>query len=173
MLQYCFYFMIFGHEACGILVPQPEIETIPLAFEAEILTTGPPEKSWRHRLEGGLETEELVDSLLEQWCSLIEVSSLLPQHGQETSPDHSSSREVKARSLSWAWEVLTQVSPELKEWLHDVMGVGGGFSGNPHAEWLDPCLYPSVGGRPVHTRQEAGVKESLGKSITLKKRPTV
>ena len=57
--------MFFGHEACGILVPQPEIETVPLAFEAEILTTGPPGKSWRHRLEGGLETEELADSLLE------------------------------------------------------------------------------------------------------------
>ena len=62
LLQYCFYFMFFGHEACEILVPQPEIETVPLA---EILTTGPPGKSWRHRLEGGLETEELADSLLE------------------------------------------------------------------------------------------------------------
>ena len=37
--------MFFGHEACGILVPQPEIETVHLAFKAEILTTGPPGKS--------------------------------------------------------------------------------------------------------------------------------
>ena len=36
--------MFFGHEACGVLVPQPESETVPLAFEAEILTTGPPGK---------------------------------------------------------------------------------------------------------------------------------
>ena len=60
-----FLVYVFGHEACGILVPQPECETVRLAFEADILTTGPPGKPWRHRLEGGMETEELVDSLLE------------------------------------------------------------------------------------------------------------
>ena len=42
LLQYCFWFMfwIFGHEACGILVPQPRIEPIPPALEGEVLTTG-------------------------------------------------------------------------------------------------------------------------------------
>ena len=35
----------FGHDACGILAPQPGIE--PLALEGEVLTTGPPGKSWK------------------------------------------------------------------------------------------------------------------------------
>ena len=39
-----FLVYVFGHEACGILVPQPESETVRLAFEADILTTGPPGK---------------------------------------------------------------------------------------------------------------------------------
>ena len=30
--------------ACGILVPQPGIEPLPLAVEVQILTTGPPRK---------------------------------------------------------------------------------------------------------------------------------
>jgi len=43
LLQYCFCFMfwLFGHETCGILVPQPGIEPPPPALESEILTTGP------------------------------------------------------------------------------------------------------------------------------------
>ena len=41
LLQYCFCFlMFFGHEACGILAPQPGIEPTPLALEGEVLTTG-------------------------------------------------------------------------------------------------------------------------------------
>ena len=38
-------FWFFGHEACGILAPQPGIEPAPPALESEILTTGPPGKS--------------------------------------------------------------------------------------------------------------------------------
>ena len=37
-------FWFFGHEACGILAPGPEIEPAPPAVEGEVLTTGPPEK---------------------------------------------------------------------------------------------------------------------------------
>ena len=35
----------FGHEACGILAPQPGIEPTPPALEGEVLTTGSPGKS--------------------------------------------------------------------------------------------------------------------------------
>ena len=38
-------FWSFGHEAYGILVPQPGIEPAPRALEGEVLTTGLPEKS--------------------------------------------------------------------------------------------------------------------------------
>ena len=40
-----FYILVFGHEACGILVPSPGIEPAPPALEGEALTTGPPAKS--------------------------------------------------------------------------------------------------------------------------------
>ena len=39
-------FVFFGHEARGILVPQPGIEPAPPALEGEVLTTGPPRKFW-------------------------------------------------------------------------------------------------------------------------------
>ena len=44
MLQYCLYFyvLVFGHEAHGILAPQPDVE--PLALEGEVLATGSPGK---------------------------------------------------------------------------------------------------------------------------------
>ena len=47
MLQYrfCFMFWFFGHEACGVLVPQPGIEPTPPALEGKVLTTGLPGKS--------------------------------------------------------------------------------------------------------------------------------
>ena len=38
-------FCFFGPEACGILAPQPGIESAPPALECEVLTTGPPGKS--------------------------------------------------------------------------------------------------------------------------------
>ena len=38
-------FCVFGQEACGILDPQPGIESAPLALEGEVSTPGPPEKS--------------------------------------------------------------------------------------------------------------------------------
>ena len=38
-------FWVFGHEACGILAPQPEIEPVFLALEGEVSTTGLPEQS--------------------------------------------------------------------------------------------------------------------------------
>ena len=38
-------FWIFGHEACGILVPWPGIETALPALKDEVLTTGMPGKS--------------------------------------------------------------------------------------------------------------------------------
>ena len=42
LLQYIFFLMFwfFGHEACGILVPQPGIE-----LEGKVLTTALPGKS--------------------------------------------------------------------------------------------------------------------------------
>ena len=47
MLQYCFCstFWFSGHEACGILAPQPGIEPAPPVLEGEVLTTGPSGKS--------------------------------------------------------------------------------------------------------------------------------
>ena len=41
-------FWFLGHEACGILAPQPGIKSAPLALEGEVLTTGPPGKSLGH-----------------------------------------------------------------------------------------------------------------------------
>ena len=38
-------FWFFGHEACGILAPQPGIEPVPPALEVKVLTTGSPGKS--------------------------------------------------------------------------------------------------------------------------------
>ena len=47
MSQYCFCFMFlfFGHESCGILVPWLGIEPILPALKGEVLTTGPLGKS--------------------------------------------------------------------------------------------------------------------------------
>ena len=49
LLQYCFCFMFysFGREARGLLAPRPVIEPAPPALEGEVLTTGPPGKSWQ------------------------------------------------------------------------------------------------------------------------------
>ena len=38
-------FWFSGHEAYGILAPQPGIEPIPPALEGKVPTTGPPGKS--------------------------------------------------------------------------------------------------------------------------------
>ena len=38
-------FWCFGHEAHGILIPQPGMEPTSPALESEVLTTGPPGKS--------------------------------------------------------------------------------------------------------------------------------
>ena len=35
-------FWFFGHKSCGILVPQPGIETTPPTMQGEVLTTGLP-----------------------------------------------------------------------------------------------------------------------------------
>ena len=35
------------HTACGIIVPRPGLEPIPLVVECGVLTTGPPRKSPR------------------------------------------------------------------------------------------------------------------------------
>ena len=40
-------FWPFGHEACGILAPQPGVEPAPPALEGEVPTTGLPGKSRR------------------------------------------------------------------------------------------------------------------------------
>ena len=47
MLQYgfCFIFCYLGHEAFGILAPQPGFKLTPPALEGEVLTTRPPGKS--------------------------------------------------------------------------------------------------------------------------------
>ena len=37
-------FWFVGHEACGILAPQPGIRPVPPAFEGEVLATGAPGK---------------------------------------------------------------------------------------------------------------------------------
>ena len=39
------FFFFFGHPACGILVPQPRTEPIPLHWKHGVLTAHPPEKS--------------------------------------------------------------------------------------------------------------------------------
>ena len=39
-------FWFFGREAGGILAPWPGIEPEPPVLEGEVLTTGPPGKSW-------------------------------------------------------------------------------------------------------------------------------
>ena len=49
LLQYCFYFMFlvfFGCKACEILAPWPGFEPTPPALEGEVLTTGPPGRSY-------------------------------------------------------------------------------------------------------------------------------
>ena len=53
MLQYyfCFMFCVSDHEACGILAPmvlnsRHGIEPVPPALEGEVLSTGPPGKSY-------------------------------------------------------------------------------------------------------------------------------
>ena len=38
-------FWFFGHEACGILAPRPEIEPTSPALEGAVLITGQPGKS--------------------------------------------------------------------------------------------------------------------------------
>ena len=40
-----FYALVFGHEACGILLPWLEIKLTPLCLENEVQTTGWPGKS--------------------------------------------------------------------------------------------------------------------------------
>jgi len=47
LLKYCFcvLFQLYGHEARGILAPEPGIEPTTPALELAILTTGPPGKS--------------------------------------------------------------------------------------------------------------------------------
>ena len=42
---FIFYFYFFCHEACRILAPQPGIDSSLVAFEGEVLTTGPPGNS--------------------------------------------------------------------------------------------------------------------------------
>ena len=43
-----FMFWLFGHEACRIFDPQPEIATAPPTLEGGVLTTGSPRKSPKH-----------------------------------------------------------------------------------------------------------------------------
>ena len=42
---FCFMFWLFGHEACGILAPQPGLEPTPLALKGKVSTSGWPSKS--------------------------------------------------------------------------------------------------------------------------------
>ena len=37
LLQFLFYVLVFGNEACGILAPQPGIELTPSALEDETI----------------------------------------------------------------------------------------------------------------------------------------
>ena len=44
--MFWFYFILFfGFEVCGIFVPRTGIESISPAWEGDVLTTGPTEKS--------------------------------------------------------------------------------------------------------------------------------
>ena len=45
VLCFGFFLFLFGHKACGILVPQPGIKPATPALEGKVLTTGPPGKS--------------------------------------------------------------------------------------------------------------------------------
>ena len=45
VLLLLFGFGFFGHEACGILAPQPGIELTPPVLKGEVLTTGLPGNS--------------------------------------------------------------------------------------------------------------------------------
>ena len=37
-----FHVLVFGHQACGFLVPRPGIKPAPPALGSKVLTTGPP-----------------------------------------------------------------------------------------------------------------------------------
>ena len=41
-------FWLFGNKACRILAPQQAIKSIPPALEGEVLTAGPPGKSYNN-----------------------------------------------------------------------------------------------------------------------------
>ena len=58
LLSYVLFF--FGHEVCGILVPQPGIEHTSLALGGDVLTTGPPEESPEAGLKAGLSDPKTV-----------------------------------------------------------------------------------------------------------------
>ena len=40
-----YFYVFFGHDACGILTPRAGIKPILPALEEEVLTTGPPGRS--------------------------------------------------------------------------------------------------------------------------------
>lgn len=44
-IAFALCFWIWGHQACGILGPQPGVKPVSPALEGEVLTTGLPRKS--------------------------------------------------------------------------------------------------------------------------------
>ena len=62
--RFCFMFWFFGHEAYGILVPQPGMGPTPSAMEGEVLTTGWPGKSL------------ILLKRVNGWCSYTDLSPL-------------------------------------------------------------------------------------------------
>ena len=52
----------FGLKACKILGPQPGMESAPPVLEGEVLTTGPPGKSWSSLLLTTITSAELYFS---------------------------------------------------------------------------------------------------------------
>ena len=68
-------FWLSGHEACGILAPQPGIEPSPPALEGKVLTTGPPGKSLHYLFLG--QAKGLEFACVPYWYGTLLVRVLL------------------------------------------------------------------------------------------------
>ena len=68
----------FGHEACGILTPQPGIKPALTALASEILTTGLPGKSLASFLITGRDGEwnEIVNKVKQKRRNSFEIKKV-------------------------------------------------------------------------------------------------
>ena len=64
-------FWLFGHEARGILAPQPATEPAPPALEGKVLITGPPGKSLNF-----LNSYNIVHILNSFWSQILLLVSV-------------------------------------------------------------------------------------------------